>query len=915
MRKIVSTILCTLLIFIFFMSGFNWVYSQSNSWPMFQGNSMRNGESGLSLQLPLKEKWKISIGEKDTENWIYSSPIYEVGKVYVGDNKGNFYCLSAEDGKVIWKTKVSTQILSTAAIGDKNVYVLGIDKKLYSLSKENGEILWNKSIGLTLTSPLFLNRNIYIQNSNGNLLGFDEDGKEILNLKVIKDQKQTFGPSNICGYQNYIYLISQTTGSVNWDEVKGYLYCVDLESKNIKWERTFPLGIWKAYGAYAGTYSTPVIVNNKLWILSTNGVLYSFDLETGEREGKSFAFISEGNGFIDVYSSPCSIGNILYVPVLSQWAFVSPSTTIYAYDIDKKEIIWHREFGKNIYASLVSTKDYVFISLAGYPNDKPMLVAIDKEYKKEPITIWEGEVKNSETSSLCIADGKLFFVSSDYSLRCFTEEIGDFVATIPESLTIGTGETASFNLEIKKYGNFPFDITPSFLLPEGITISFTPEKITGEGTFEVTITSKEDIKPGEYIIKIVLTSEKRIHEIDLKINVVDKTPPIVRISDSKISEFINYSNVDIELEASDNVSSLDKISLFFSLNNSEWKKIEEPLLSLKDLAEGKYTFLIKAIDEAENESEPLKVEFTVDLTFPEINVTSPYDNFYTSENNIIIKGSVFDSLSGVDKLRINDEDVTFNENGEFEKETTLTQGENKIKIEAIDKAGNMIDKLLTVYLDNIPPEILVSLPNEVYDSMLSINGKIKDDLSGIESLKINGVNVNIASNGSFTYSLFLYEGNNKIRLEAIDKAGNKATKEITVKYTKRIVLKLQIGNKNMYVNDEQVEIDVSPTIVEGRTYLPIRWVAEPLGAEVGWDGNERKVTITFKDTTIELWIGKNIAKVNGVDTPIDPDNPKVVPMIISGRTMLPIRFVAENLGCKVDWDGATKTITITYPAF
>ncbi|HQO99804.1 MAG TPA: stalk domain-containing protein, partial [Caldisericia bacterium] len=111
-------------------------------------------------------------------------------------------------------------------------------------------------------------------------------------------------------------------------------------------------------------------------------------------------------------------------------------------------------------------------------------------------------------------------------------------------------------------------------------------------------------------------------------------------------------------------------------------------------------------------------------------------------------------------------------------------------------------------------------------------------------------------------------------------------------YSKKIVLMLQIGNLNMYVNDNPQQIDVPPTIVEGRTLLPIRWVAEPLGAEVGWDGDEKKVTVTLKNTTIELWIGKNIAKVNGVDTPIDPDNPKVVPMIISGRTMLPVRFVA-----------------------
>jgi hypothetical protein len=87
----------------------------------------------------------------------------------------------------------------------------------------------------------------------------------------------------------------------------------------------------------------------------------------------------------------------------------------------------------------------------------------------------------------------------------------------------------------------------------------------------------------------------------------------------------------------------------------------------------------------------------------------------------------------------------------------------------------------------------------------------------------------------------------------------------------------------------------------------------PLGGEVSWDENEKKVTITLKDTTIELWIGKNFAKVNGVYTPIDSNNSKVVPMIIQGRTMLPVRFVAENLGCKVLWDSISKTITINYP--
>jgi hypothetical protein len=61
-----------------------------------------------------------------------------------------------------------------------------------------------------------------------------------------------------------------------------------------------------------------------------------------------------------------------------------------------------------------------------------------------------------------------------------------------------------------------------------------------------------------------------------------------------------------------------------------------------------------------------------------------------------------------------------------------------------------------------------------------------------------------------------------------------------------------------------------------------------------------------------LQIGNANALVNGNNKLIDPQNLKVVPEIINGRTMLPLRFVAESLGADVQWDGTTRTITITY---
>jgi photosystem II stability/assembly factor-like uncharacterized protein len=129
---------------------------------------------------------------------------------------------------------------------------------------------------------------------------------------------------------------------------------------------------------------------------------------------------------------------------------------------------------------------------------------------------------------------------------------------------------------------------------------------------------------------------------------------------------------------------------------------------------------------------------------------------------------------------------------------------------------------------------------------------------------------------------------------------------------KETIIILQIGNMNFTVNGETKMLDSPPIIKNGRTLLPIRAIIESLGGSVGWDSNEKKVTITLGSNKIELWIGKNTAMVNGASKPIDSDNTNVVPEIINGRTMLPVRFVTENLGADVMWDGTTKTITITY---
>lgn len=129
-----------------------------------------------------------------------------------------------------------------------------------------------------------------------------------------------------------------------------------------------------------------------------------------------------------------------------------------------------------------------------------------------------------------------------------------------------------------------------------------------------------------------------------------------------------------------------------------------------------------------------------------------------------------------------------------------------------------------------------------------------------------------------------------------------------------VVIKLVIDKKTYTVNGVSMMMDVAPVILESRTLGPVRYIAEALGAGVVWDPVERKVTLTRGSRMIELWISKNTARVDGVFVLIDPENPEVKPLILPpGRTMLPFRFIAEQLGAGVGWDPVKREVTITYP--
>jgi hypothetical protein len=115
---------------------------------------------------------------------------------------------------------------------------------------------------------------------------------------------------------------------------------------------------------------------------------------------------------------------------------------------------------------------------------------------------------------------------------------------------------------------------------------------------------------------------------------------------------------------------------------------------------------------------------------------------------------------------------------------------------------------------------------------------------------------------------------------------------------------------NVTVNGSPVTFeDQQPVIVSGRTLLPIRGVMEALGKEVSWSEEDSRAVISDGSTTVSLGVGDNImVKSSGgrtENTVLD-----TVPANINGRVCLPVRAVAEAFGATVEWDGATRTVTI-----
>ena len=110
----------------------------------------------------------------------------------------------------------------------------------------------------------------------------------------------------------------------------------------------------------------------------------------------------------------------------------------------------------------------------------------------------------------------------------------------------------------------------------------------------------------------------------------------------------------------------------------------------------------------------------------------------------------------------------------------------------------------------------------------------------------------------------------------------------------------------LYCNNQLLPADQSPILVNSRTLVPLRIIAETFGADVAWDSQTQTSTIRQNARIITLSADEPTAEINGQQTALDAPA-----QILNGRTMVPLRFIAQQFGAQIQWDDASYSVYLS----
>ena len=463
--------------------------------------------------------------------------------------------------------------------------------------------------------------------------------------------------------------------------------------------------------------------------------------------------------------------------------------------------------------------------------------------------------------------------------------------------------------ETEKVTSNEFEITSTKI--ENLKITTDPEFTNAKSKVMLTFTTGRlgNLQNGKFIY-IRFPEEFALSQVIRKefITVNTENPTEAKIDDKTLSlkiasSITNYRDVTINIYSSFGVINPSKKGTY---TFTVWTDSEvDPVTASVEIKEKDFvrTLIQTSPIEPDGISGFFKSPVTVTL-FGETNTTASIQTFYK------IDGGDFKLYEAPFSIPESTHTVSY-----YSKTNSLTED----------------PQTKTFKIDLTPPSIAFNFEETTYtaESTFVISGKASEP----STLYINGIMVDVKSDLSFAKEFPLENGENTFTLRATDIAGNSIIKQVTVILDpttpvltiespsnwqqfkgKGVLVKGSVypENCNVYVNGEKIPLDeegnfdftYTPKTTNTLLSINITAVYSLTGKSA-----EQKIIVTYepKATEIVLTVGKKEILVNGKANLID-----VAPFIdkVSGRTLVPVRFISEFLGFEVVWDAQAKTVTI-----
>ncbi len=360
-----------------------------DEWPMFRGQLNHAGVVTTTPMQGTGHIWSFNTGDL-----IWSSPAISGGRVYVGSEDNNLYCLNATTGVLIWNYTTGDDVDSSPAVVGDRVYVGSGDKNVYCFNATTGIRLWNYTTGWGVdSSPAVSGGHVYVGSNDRKLYCLDA----------------------ITGVLNWSTIVgTQIVGFSSPAVVGGRVYVGSIDCKMHCFNATTGISLWN-FTTYNVIDSSPAVVGGFVYFGSQDYTLYCLNAATG-------AHVWNYTTGWYILCSPAVVNGRVY--------FGSNDNNTYCLNASTGDSLWEYTTGSYVDSSPVIAGGCVYIGAED-----------NKTYCLNATTgtfIWSYTMSGLVWNSLAIAGGRVYVGTDNHILYCIPMSLGP---TPPQDLHTTPGNT------------------------------------------------------------------------------------------------------------------------------------------------------------------------------------------------------------------------------------------------------------------------------------------------------------------------------------------------------------------------------------------------------------------------------------------------------------------------------------------